>query len=297
MEIKHCRAFVAVATHLHFTKAANALNMTQPTLSHLIQQLEQSLRVTLLTRSTRQVELTPMGETFLPLALNVVNDMESAVGHMRDLAELRRGKVTIAAFPSVAANQLPHLIVSFQNRFPDIEVLIRDGIWENIIHDIHNGIADFGITSEPRDMEPFEFTPVYDDEISLLCPTGHPLTKHKSVSWKVLAREKLILLSDNTGVRQSIDLALGPKTQKLKSVYEPALIQTVAGLVSAGAGLGVILSSYKHVIKQDNVVSIPITDPVVKRPVGILRRKDRQLTPAAKTFHEMILDFFRKSFE
>jgi len=293
MDIKHCRAFVAVATHLHFTKAATALNMTQPTLTHLIQQLEQTLGVPLLTRSTRQVELTPMGAAFLPLAQNVVSDMQSAITHMRDLVELRRGKVSIAAFPSVAANKLPRLIVDFQERFPDIQVQIRDGIWENIIRDIQNGVADFGITSEPREMEPFEFTPVYDDEISLLCPANHPLARQTSVTWDVLAREKLILLSDNTGVRHSIDLALGARTQTLKSAYEPALIQTVAGLVSAGAGLGVILSSYKPNISQDNVVSLAITAPVVKRPVGILRRKDRQLTPAAKTLHEMVLEFFR----
>ncbi|WP_169569933.1 LysR family transcriptional regulator [Sneathiella limimaris] len=297
MDVKHCRAFVAVAEHLHFTKAANALNMTQPTLTHLIQQLEQSLGLSLLNRSTRQVELTQMGEVFLPLARNVVHDLKSAIDHMKDMAELRRGKVSIAAFPSVAANKLPPLVVSFEKQFPGVEVIIRDGIWENIIRDIQEGTADFAITSEPKNMESFAFTHMYDDFIHLLCLDTHPYAQQKSVCWRDISNEKLILLSDNTGIRQSINQALGDTTQQFKSVYEPALIQTVVGLVAAGAGLGVVHSSYQQVTYQENIVSLPIEGPIVRRPVGILTRKDRQLTPAAKTLLAMTLDHFTSNSE
>ncbi len=208
MELKHCRAFVAVANHLHFTRAAEDIHVTQPTLTLLIQQLEQTVGAKLLIRNTRQVSLTEMGEEFLPLAKNVVQDADSAVRHMQNLASLTRGQVSVAAFPSVSANQLPPLIVEYRKKFPGITVRIRDGIWDSIIEDVRSGTADFGIASAPADSEKFDFQHLYDDRVMLIAPEDHPWRNRKGVTWADIGNEEIVLLSDNTGVRQSIDHAL-----------------------------------------------------------------------------------------
>ena len=290
MQHKHFRAFVAVAQHLHFTKAAEQLHITQPSLSLLIQQLEAALKVKLITRSTRRVALTEMGKAFFPLAQNVVSDLESAISHMKDLAELKQGKVTVAAFPSVATNQLPAILVEFHRQFPNVKVQIIDAIWDTVVDKIRSGIADFGIGSRPPELENLNFEEIYADEIMLLATKDHPLAGEKELRWKQIDNEEIVLLSTDTGVRQSIDEALLKAGISLNPIMEPALILTAAALVSAGAGLGIILSSYLKAIRMEGLVAIPLIEPRILRPVGIITRKNGQMPPAAQVMLEKVIN-------
>ncbi|MCC3304951.1 LysR family transcriptional regulator [Sneathiella sp. HT1-7] len=285
---RHFQAFVAVARHLHFTRAAEEIHITQPSLSLLIRQLEERLNVKLITRSTRQVALTEMGKTFLPLAENAVSDLESAVRHMKDLSDLQAGKVTVAAFPSVAANQLPPILVAYHRQYPKVKVQVVDGIWGTVVDTVRAGIADFGVGSEPPEMENLSFQKIYDDEIMLLAKKDHPLAGRKSLHWQEIDGEEIVVLSADTGVRQSIDAALMGTGITLNPIMEPALVQTAAALVVAGAGLGVILSSYLTAVQMDGLVAIPLTKPNIPRPVGIITRRNWQLTPAAEVMLEMV---------
>ncbi|MCR9213428.1 MAG: LysR family transcriptional regulator [Proteobacteria bacterium] len=287
MNLKHFRAFDAVARHLHFTRAAEELNITQPTLSLLIRQLEASLAVTLLVRSTRQVELTDMGSEFLPFARNVVRDSEAAMIHMRDLASLRSGKVSVAAFPSVSLNQLPGVIVEFRQKYPDIQVQLHDGVLDAVIDKVRDGQADFALASVPDEARGLSFQQLYDDEILLVAPRDHPLAKHTSVGWRDITDEQVIMPSQDTAVRRSIDKALAGQEIQIRTALEPALIQTIAALVAAGTGPGVILASFLRVIDRSNIVALKLKDPVIQRPVGILTREDRQLGPAATVLKNM----------
>jgi LysR family carnitine catabolism transcriptional activator len=289
MNLKHFQAFVTVARHLHFTKAAEELLIAQPSLSLLIKQLEDGLGLTLIDRNTRQVGLTEMGEEFLPLARNVVNDFGNAIAQMKDIASLNRGKVSVAAYPSVSSNSLPELIVTFKQRYPNITVQIYEGIYDSIIDQVRSGQADFGIVTYSGEIPGFIFEKLYDDEILLLVPKSHALASVESVSWIDIIDQEIIMLSADTGVRRSIDKEMLKYDLTLKTVLEPALIHTVAALVAAGAGLGVTLSSYQKSLQSMDVVAVPIVNPLVTRPVGIISHKDRQPTPAATTLLDMLV--------
>lgn len=294
---RHFQAFVAVARHLHFTRAAEEIRITQPSLSLLIRQLEERLNVKLVTRSTRQVTLTEMGRTFLPLAENAVNDIESAVRYMKDLSNLQAGKVTVAAFPSVAANQLPPILVEFHRNYPNVQVQVVDSIWGTVVEKVRAGTADFGVGSEPPEMENLAFEKIYDDEIMLLAAEDHPLASATSLNWQEVAGEEIVLLSAETGVRQSIDAALAGTGITLNPIMEPALVQTAASLVAAGAGLGVILSSYLTAVRMEGLVAIPLKKPTIPRPVGIITRRNRQMTPAAEVMLKMVVESFNTKTE
>ena len=287
---RHFKAFVAVARHLHFTRAAEEIHMTQPSLSLLIKQLEERLNVKLITRSTRQVTLTEMGRAFLPLAENAVNDLDAAMRHMQDLSELKQGKVTVAAFPSVAANQLPPILVEFHRQYPNVKLQVVDGIWETVVDKVRAGIADFGVGSKPPEMENLSFQEIYNDEIMLLATKDHPFAGKKSLSWNEIDNEEIVVLSADTGVRQAVDAALEGSGITLNPIMEPALIQTAAALVRAGAGLGLILSSYLKVVQVDGLVTIPLENPNILRPVGIITRRNWQMNPAAQVMLKMVAD-------
>lgn len=290
---RHFKAFVAVAQHLHFTRAAEALHMTQPSLSLLMKQLETHLDVALITRNTRHVRLTEMGRALLPLAEKAVSEMDAAVRHIRDLADLKEGRVSVAAFPSVAANQLPPVLVEFRRRYPRVKVQIIDSVWGTVVEKVRDGVADFGIGSQPPKMDNLNFEKIYDDEIMLLAPRDHPFASRDSLTWHDISGEEIIALATDTGVRYSIDTALAGTDITFRPVMEPSLIQTVAALVTAGAGLGMILSSYLKAVNMEGLVAVPLYEPHVLRPVGIITRRDWQLSPAAEVLLKMIIDGLR----
>jgi LysR family transcriptional regulator, carnitine catabolism transcriptional activator len=282
MDLKHLKAFDAVARHLHFTKAAREQRITQPTLSLLIQQLEDSVGVKLLVRSTREVTLTEMGAEFLPRARKIVVELERSLAHMRDLASLKKGKVTVAAFPSVATNQLPRIVVDYHRDFPDIRVQIHDGIFESVIDKVREGVADFAIASSQYEMHDLKFDQLYDDEILLIAAKDHRFARREVVRWLDIGDEEIVMLSGDTGTRQRIDRDLADHGITVNAILEPALVPTAAALVAAGAGLGVILSSYLPAIDTSNIVALPLIEPIVRRPVGLITRPDRVLSPAAE---------------
>ena len=282
MDLKHLKAFDAVARHLHFTKAAREQRITQPTLSLLIRQLEDSVGVKLLVRSTREVTLTEMGAEFLPRARKIVVELERSLAHMRDLASLKKGKVTVAAFPSVATNQLPRIIVDYRRDYPDIRVQIHDGIFESVIDKVREGVADFAIASSQDEMHDLKFEQLYDDEILLIAAKDHPFARREVVRWLDIGEEEVVMLSGDTGTRQRIDRDLADHGITVNAILEPSLVPTAAALVAAGAGLGVILSSYLPAIDTSNIVSLPLIEPTIRRPVGLITRPDRVLSPAAE---------------
>jgi len=285
IELKHFRAFVAVARHLHFATAAREIHVSQPTLSLLVRQLEEAIGTPLFSRSTRHVALTGMGREFLPRADQAVNAVYSAVSHMQDYVHLKKGKVTIAAFPSVATRLLPGIVSKFKRANPNVTVSILDGIADFIVERLQSGAADFAIASELNE-EDLEFIPIFEDGITLLLGKDHNLAHRKSVAWREFIGEHVVTVSMETGIRQTIDEALAKEGLKLKAIIEPQMIQTVMALCEAGIGPGIVLSSYLQ-DAPPGLVAIKVREPVIRHRIGIIKRTSTVLTPAASALFSL----------
>src|SRR3982074_1713791 len=145
VDLHQLRIFVAVARLGNFTRAAERLHLSQPSLSLHIRQLEQDLGVRLFDRSTRSVVLTQAGDDLLPTAERLLDDFQSAVASVGDLPPPGRGRVARALLPSVAAELLPRAIALLRIRHPDITVAVRDDMAEHIPARVRNGEVDFGL--------------------------------------------------------------------------------------------------------------------------------------------------------
>jgi LysR family transcriptional regulator, carnitine catabolism transcriptional activator len=287
--LKHFRGFVAVAKHLHFGRAADEINVSKPTLTLLIQQMESVVGTALLNRNTRWVELTDLGREFLPLATSIVEDLNSSISYMQDFVELKRGKVTVATLPSTAVNKLPSIVVAFKQRYPDIVVRIEDGAAEFVFDRVRSRGVDFALASSPNKYRGLDFDRIYNDEIKLLMPKSHPLAGQQQVSWAQIIDEEIVVVSNETGTRQLIDEMLARKGMRIKAILEPTIIQTVVAMVLAGAGLGIILSSYLSTLPTKNLVVASLVGPSIFREVGMVTRSGQELMPAARALHDMIV--------
>lgn len=290
IDLKHLRAFVAVADNLHFSKAADAIYVSQPTLTLLIQQLETAVGAPLISRTTRSVSLTEMGDTLLPTAREISGDLESAIMSIRDLVELRRGRLTIAALPSLAANIMPRAIRVFLDRYPEIKLRLLDVITDDLVNAVLTGEADFGIGYLPNEERGISLEPLIEDEILILVPKGHRLAKRSELPWRRLTKEPLIALPVETSVRKLIDNELAKGGHRLKPIMEPTHMSTIVSLVAQGVAVGVLPSSFVRSASLPDVVSVAATNPIIRRPLGLLFKKNKVLSPAGQEMRNIIFE-------
>ena len=149
-------------------------SLSQSALSRRIDKLEDALGVALFVRTTRKVELTTVGRSFVPKARNVINELESALLGISDVAERISGEVTIACVPSAVGYFLPSVLREFHRRYPGIRLRVIDESSFNILLTVVRGEADFGLTYIGAQEADIEFQPVLQDPFVVACLKEHP---------------------------------------------------------------------------------------------------------------------------
>jgi len=230
-----------------------------------------------------------MGREFLPTAENLVDDLSTAVDSLRDLAELRCGKVTVAALPSVAAKLLPDIILTYRRRHPDVQIRLLDLNTEHIHEAVRNGSADFGLGYGSTGDKVLKFDLLFEDEIVVITPPDHAFARRRQIAWRDLQDQDVISYSDETSIRRLIDAKLAARGLEHRPMLEPTMTLTMTELVRAGVGLGILLSSLVDSPFMRGLAVIPIVEPVVRRPIGIVTRANRVLTPAAEAMRDLVV--------
>ena len=183
MTVKQIRAFLAVAQSLSFAVACERLHLSQSALSLTIKALEEGLGGRLFTRTTRNVTLTPEGESLLPLARRLLADWDNAEDEIRQRFTLQRGRVTIAAMPSFAGNLLPPILKNFRTRYPNIGVTVNDVINEQVLEMVRDRQVELGVAFEPSMSTSLEFTPLYRDRFVAVVPLDSPFASREDIDF------------------------------------------------------------------------------------------------------------------
>src|SRR5687768_18125700 len=199
-EMRHIRAFLAVARCRSFTRAATELHASQPALTVQIQQLESTLGVTLFDRNKRQVSLTQAGRELVAPLERVLVELEAVISSTQDLLQHRRGIVSVAALPSVSAGILPRAIRLLSSRHPGIVVRVRDVVTNTLLAMVKADEVDFGIGSHHGTDRQLTVLPLFSDKLCAFVPPQHPLGKKRSVTRKEVAAHPLILMNRDSSV-------------------------------------------------------------------------------------------------
>jgi LysR family transcriptional regulator, carnitine catabolism transcriptional activator len=290
VDLKQLRVFAAVARLGNFTRAAERLHLSQPSLSLHMRGLERALGVRLLDRSTRAVSLTAAGEDFLPVAERLLEDFQQAVRGVADLAAHRRGRIVLSALPSVAADLLPRALSVLRARHPGIVVSVRDDVAEQIVARVRSGEADFGIG--PIDMPEPDLAgdPLTRDELVAIFSPDHPLAKHAKPSWKALARFPFVAMSRDSSVRRLTDQAFAQNAIAASPALEAKYMSTAIGMVAQGLGVAALPSSARLMVEQGGLRHARLVAPVMRRQIGVLSRRGRSLSPAAEALIGILHD-------
>jgi LysR family carnitine catabolism transcriptional activator len=271
MSVKQLRAFLAVAHTLNFAHASERLNLSQPALSLTIKGLEEALGGALLQRSTRKVTLTQEGELFLPMARQLLADWDNVEEAMRQSFTLQRGKISVAAMPSFAANVLPEALKAFRDRYAGVNVTVHDVINEQVIEMVREGRVEMGIAFEPSPNHNLLFTPLAVDRFVAIVPRQSPLAKKKKLTWQELLTLDFITLQRPSAVRLKLDVAL-----------ESHQLVTVGRMVASGLGGSAVPALCKTQMTSLGAVCIPLSDPPIEKCVGAIHAGHLPLSKAAQ---------------
>ena len=278
---------MALCEQRNFTRAAAASHLSQPAFSALIRQLEDTLGARLFDRSTRHVELNVDGREFEFAARRVLAEFDAALGGVRDRAERRRGRVSIALLPSLAAGWLPQVLAGFRAEFPGIELQVADVLSEACIDRVRSGHADFALAATRAETPELRAEPFCSDDFHLVCRADHPLARLRDPRPKDLAPFPFVHLSRTSSVRQYLDAAT--HRQPLRAVLEVDQLATVAGMVRAGLGVSIVPALTLYQFQSPELITRAIRWPGLTRRIYLVRKRDRGLSIAAEGFYEWVM--------
>ncbi|CAG8999666.1 MAG: HTH-type transcriptional regulator CynR [Candidatus Celerinatantimonas neptuna] len=291
-ELKGVQTFVKIAEIGSFTRAAGLLHISQPALTRRIKKLEDDLGAVLFERSTRQVRLTPVGRSFLPKARNLIDFYENSILDIKELATNQTGVITISCLPTAAFYFLPRVIREFNESFPNIRIRVLEHSASDCLEAVLNGDADFGINMINITDLNIDFTPLVNEPFVVACRRDHELTKHQLVTWPQVCEYKLVGVRHSSGNRALIEQALESTNSHPNWFYEVRHLSTSLGLVEAGLGVAVVPSLAMPSDEHHLLVSRPLVDPVIRRTLGLVQRKNSSLSPSAQRFHELLLQLW-----
>ena len=285
VSIRQFRAFVRLIDERNFTRAAGAMHLSQPAFSALIGAMESELGVRLFDRSKRQVEPTPEGAALEIAARRALMEFDNAVHSVHDRAALKRGRVSIALLPSLAANWLPEVLKRFLTLHPGVQVAVADVLSEACIDHVVAGRADFAIAAVRTRSPDLQAELFCADDAYLVCPATHALAQAPKLNVADLAPWPFIHLSRTSSVRQVLEAALHPLS--MNTLMEVDQLSTVTGMVRAGLGISVVpamtLFHFRH--PEIAVRSIPLKR--LQRRLYLVRRRDRSLSMAGQALCDL----------
>lgn len=286
LSVKHLRAFAALARERNFTRAAETCHLSQSAFSTLMHNLEVQAGVRLFNRTTRSVELTAEGRLFEGTAARMLEDFENAFSELQAHTQLRKGRVTVAALPTVAGGALPPVIAQFMARHAGIEVVLKDVTADTCLELVRAGQADFALTAAIEPGPDLKSEPLLSDRFHLVCRDDHALAKRRQLAMRDIASLPQIRFNHASSVRQHVDAAFYP-TQPVTAMEVNQLV-TAAGLISNGLGVALVPTLALFQFDMAGLVAVPVTLPIADRKLCLVRRRDGGDSVAAAAFVDVL---------
>lgn len=282
LDMRQLQALVAIAEEGTFSAAASRICLSQPALSLLVKQLEEVLALKLFHRTTRKVELTPAGHEMLQTARRVLGEIDEGLSQLHDYADCRRGRVTVAALPSLASGLLAEAVASFRREYRNVRVVIRDGVADVVVESLKTGEADFALGFAVPGEDDLIATELLTDTLVAVVQKGKFKATRKALAWSELADQPLIAMARGTSIRRLTDSAFGQIGLDPVPAYEVSFMSTAMALVEKGEGTAVLPSSALPAVFPGALQRLALNAPRVERRICILERKGRQRSPAAE---------------
>jgi len=273
--LKQLRYLCAVAQTLHFGKAAKTCFVTQPTLSAGINELEHALGATLLERNNKQVLITDIGQKIVERSQHILSDIEALKEDAIRAQAPLSNPVRIGIIPTIAPFILPRVLPFLHKDFPDLQLLIREDLSENLANLLLQGELDVLLLALPYPVNNTTSYHLFSDPFVLAYPNGHPLGQIKQLRTRDLQGQDILLLENGHCLRDHALEACKLQSSQLSLAFEATSLHTIVPMVANGVGVSLlpemainegILSGTKNVSTKE------FSEQGVWREIGLLWR-------------------------
>jgi LysR family transcriptional regulator, benzoate and cis,cis-muconate-responsive activator of ben and cat genes len=289
MDLRHLRYFQAVAEELSFSKAAQRLRIAQPALSRAVQELEQDLGTRLIDRNRRTVSLTPAGTVLLGETSVVLERLDESLRRVKRTAAGEEGELRLGYIGPPTQPFLGRLLAEYRRRFPKVSVHLEERTPERVWEMVAKGRLSVALTRPVPGQggKALSTLPLRQEPLGIVVRAEHPLAEKKSISWKALAQEPLIVLArrEGVGLHDEILAACRAAGFAPRIAQSPSLMGTVLTYVEAGAGIGIATDSVAAASMPAGLRYVPVT-PEHSVPLVMVWNPD-ELSPAVKAFRDL----------
>jgi LysR family carnitine catabolism transcriptional activator len=281
--------FLVLADTGSFRRTAAQVHLSQSAVSGVIVRLEEALGTRLFDRTTRSVQLTVAGQVFVEQAKILSAQTLEAVQQVQQIKQVQSGKVSLAALPSLAATVVPRVMARFATQYPQIALQLHDTLSGPAFDLVRSGTVDLALTAANPDYADLDYTPLSADGFVLLMPLGHRLAKVQSpLSWLAATELTHISMPLPASVRQYANTAFMSHGLGFQPRYEVEHIATIHAMVKAGLGVAALPELAAAFVQQGGVATRRLTGPDIQRPIGLVTRRHKSLSPAAQEMVRML---------
>ena len=289
MHIKSLKIFCDVVTRRSFSRAADENSISQSGASQVVHQLEQRLGVRLIDRSKRPFVLTPEGETYYEGCRKLVQRYFALEEEVRTPQKDVAGKVTVASIYSVGLSHMNDCVQRFLTQYPKANVCLQYQHPERVYQMVETDQVDVGLVSYPRASRTILATPWREEPMVLACSPRHLLAGRASISLPELDGIKMVSYDEDLPIRREIDRVLAAERVQVEVVMVFDNIETIKRAIEIDAGVGLLPEpTVLREVADGSLAAIPITEGRFVRPLGIIRRRGKELGRTAKRFIQLL---------
>ncbi len=290
MELRLLEYFMAVCESLHFTKAAEKLRISQPTLSQQIKLLEDRLGTPLFERSGKKVFITQAGKCLLEHCDRIFFELDQAIIKLKEIKGLQRGKLTIGCSGS---HLLTSAVISFNSKYPEIELSILELTTEETIEALLHNHLDIGVIFLNSHNEQLESIPLLIEEFYLVVPHDHELSGRSMINLEELQAIQFVFLPKKYIIRQFIDQTCQNTGFSLHPKIELTSMDSLLQMVRMNKVASIFPKSYLASLNDPAIKQIPIADPIPQKQIGIVYRKNAFMDTTMDTFIKHLIEKYK----
>jgi LysR family transcriptional regulator, transcriptional activator of the cysJI operon len=291
MQIENLKIFRDLVDNESFSKAAKLNNITQSAVSQQLRSMEKHFNVLIVDRSQKQFRLTREGRSLYEAARDILNRYEQVSSEMQEMRKVVSGTVHVSTIVSIGLHELPPYVKRFMQEFPHVNVRIEYRRSNLVYEDVFSSTADFGLVAFPQKYRQIEIIPFMEDQLVAICSPKHKFAGKKEIELADLQGCRFIGFDQDIPTRKALDQFFREQRIELEPSMEFDNIETLKRAVEVDAGVALVPEgTIRQEIEQGTLVKLKLRDRHVSRPLAILHRKGRVMTPAMKRFLTLMLN-------
>jgi len=289
MNLDALNLFCEIVRLQSFSRGARACGISQSAASQAVAQLEANLDVILIDRTKRPFALTSEGKTYYEGVRKVLLDYEKIAAEVRSTRTQVGGTVRVAAIYSIGLHVMARHVQQFISKYPQANIRLEYLHPNKVVDAVVQEDADLGLISYPAPSRTLAVVPLRSEKMVLVCPPAHPLANKKLVEAHDLDGVNFVAFAPDLSIRKAIERSLRQGKAKPKIVMEFDNIETIKQALEVGTGVAILPEpTVQKEVHQGSLTSVPLAMKELVRPIGIIHRRHKRLTPGVQKFMELL---------